>query len=136
MTRQWIALVVVSMGVVAGSTTIAAQDLLPCKPLAPGARCGVPSGHVWQLDFGAPKLAPAPQLEAQHWQWLGVTHRDASGRIMPAPVLEVPGLLDHPVDCKMAKPVHSSIDTKIIAPHPGHTVLSGRVITVAPCKSK
>jgi len=115
---------------------MAAQELVPCKPLAPGARCGAVSGHVWQLDFGAPKPAPAPPLETQHWQWLGVPHGASSNRLMPAPTLEVPGLLDHPVDCKMAKAVDPAIDTKLVVPHRSQTVLSGGVITVAPCKSK
>jgi len=133
MTRRWISLVIVSSAmVVAGSAGIAAQDLVPCKPLAPGARCGASlSGNVWQLDFGAPKPAPAPPQEpnVSHWQ-----HSPAT-RLMTVKALQVPALLD-PVDCKMVKPVDPTLDPKSVFTHSGHAILSGRVATVAPCKTK
>jgi len=91
---------------------------------------------VWRVDFGAPKPAPAPAREPETWQWHGATHRDMSNRLMPAPTLVTPLLLDHPVDCKMLKHGDATVDQKILAPHLGHTVATGRVITVAPCKSK
>jgi len=132
MTRRWIRLVIVSSAtVVAGSAVIAAQELLPCKPLAPGARCAAPSGSVWQLDFGAPKPAPAPPQEpiTSHWQHSPMT------RLMTVKALQVPALLD-PVDCKMVKPMDPTLDPKSVFTHSGHAVLAGRVATVAPCKTK
>ena len=138
--------VLVGLLAIAAPAAMQAQQLEPCKPLAPGARCSAkPSANVWRLDFGAPKPAPAPpsQQGPEPWQWATMTHRPSSN-LMRAPMLEVPALLDHPVDCKMAKPADPSVDPKAVVTHRGHStqnsqwewLRSGRVTTVAPCKSK
>ncbi len=130
-------LVGVTLAIVAPAAMQAPQ-LPPCTPLAPGARCATkPTPNVWQVDFGAPKPVPAPPQwdEPSHWQAMG--HRPMT-TLLSVPPLQVPALLDHsvPIDCKMAKPGDPAVDPKIVAPHPGHTLAVGRVITVAPCKSK
>jgi len=108
-------------------------------------------GRPWSsLDFGAPRIAPAPRptpggqwrsmfdkpLDESPWRHVPFPGRTSQrGDLVRAPMFEVHAFAA-PIDCAMAKPGDPTLDPKFVRPTPTHRTHSGVIIPVAPCRGK